>query len=207
MRMAGAAVVAVAALLAVGCTRHRGREQRSEPAGRPLDVAASSPEVRAAVAQADEAIEDLRSTLQGRLMAAMADGGPPAAVAVCQDEAQALTRSIGETRGLALGRTSHRVRNVVNAPREWAVDVVEAYAGRAAVDVEPQTFDLGGRIGVLKPIGTQPLCVTCHGPAEMVRAAIGDVLASSYPDDRAVGFDAGELRGWFWAEVPVAAPR
>jgi hypothetical protein len=198
-------VAVVVTLLTVGCTRHGDPEQRSEPAGGPIDVAAAGPEVRAALAQADEAIADLQRTLQERLITAMAEGGPPAAVTVCRDEAQALTRSIGEQRGLALGRTSHRVRNVVNAPRAWAVDVVDAHAGRAAVEVEAQTFDLGGRIGVLKPIGTQPLCVTCHGPAETVRAAIGDALASSYPDDRAVGFEAGELRGWFWAEVPVAA--
>jgi hypothetical protein len=27
-------------------------------------------------------------------------------------------------------------------------------------------------------------------------------LAARYPDDRATGFAPGDLRGWFWVEVP-----
>ncbi len=55
----------------------------------------------------------------------------------------------------------------------------------------------------LKPIGTQPMCLTCHGPRESIDTAIVDVLESAYPDGRAVGFAAGDLRGWFWAEVAL----
>ena len=36
-------------------------------------------------------------------------------------------------------------------------------------------------------------------------AAIGDLLGTSYPDDRAVGFAAGDLRGWYWVEAPLGA--
>jgi hypothetical protein len=28
-------------------------------------------------------------------------------------------------------------------------------------------------------------------------------LAKTYPGDRATGFAAGELRGWFWLEIPA----
>jgi molybdenum cofactor biosynthesis enzyme MoaA len=103
---------------------------------------------------------------------------------VCRDEAQQVTREVGMRRGVAIGRTSHRVRNPANA--------------------QPVTVDLGGRIGMLRPIGTQPFCETCHGARETVDAAIGDVLKTAYPDDEAVGFAAGDLRGWFWVEADVA---
>jgi hypothetical protein len=68
-------------------------------------------------------------------------------------------------------------------------------------DVRPVVLDLGGRIGVLRPIGTLDFCVTCHGPRETVEAAIGTVLKTAYPQDQATGFAPGDLRGWIWAEV------
>jgi hypothetical protein len=56
---------------------------------------------------------------------------------------------------------------------------------------------------VLRPIGTLDFCVTCHGPRETVDAAIGSVLETAYPQDQAVGFAPGDLRGWVWAEVTL----
>jgi hypothetical protein len=155
------------------------------------------------VSRADRAIQELQTTLLSRLTSALADGGAPAAVRVCRDEAQALTRTVGATHRLELGRTSHRVRNPSNAPRAWAAPTVTAHAGRKVAEVRPVVLDLGGRIGVLRPIGTLESCTTCHGPREAVDAAIGDVLRVAYPQDAAVGFAPGDLRGWIWAEAPL----
>jgi hypothetical protein len=123
-------------------------------------------------------------------------------VTVCRDEAQQLTASIGAKHALQMGRTSHLVRNPANAPRPWTVTYVASWAGAKAADAQPAVFELsGGRVGVLRPIGTMDLCVMCHGPREAVQATIGDVLKASYPNDRAVGFAPGDLRGWFWVEA------
>ena len=53
-------------------------------------------------------------------------------------------------------------------------------------------------MGYVEPIVAQPLCLTCHGKAisEATRAA----LAERYPDDKATGFEKGDLRGLFWVE-------
>lgn len=147
-------------------------------------------------------MSDLQTTLIGRLKTELGRGGPAAAVAVCRDEAQSLTESIGATHRLEIGRTSHRVRNPLNAPRGWARTYVASYAGSRAADATPATFELeNGRLGVLRPIGTLDLCVLCHGQREAVEPVIGDVLRASYPGDSAVGFAPGDLRGWFWVEV------
>jgi hypothetical protein len=180
--------------------------------GTPLAVDQVSPasveDIRRRVGQqravdlAEKAIAELQTTLVGRLKAELGKGGPPAAVAVCRDEAQQLTASIGATHGLEMGRTSDRVRNPANTPRSWAATYVASWAGARAADAQPAVFELsGGRVGVLRPIGTMDLCVMCHGPREAVQATIGDVLKTSYPDDRAVGFAPGDLRGWFWVET------
>jgi hypothetical protein len=154
------------------------------------------------VARAEDAIAELQSTLLARLQEAMAAGGPAAAVTVCRDEAQALTAAVGEKHRLLIGRTSERVRNPANVPKPWAAAHVAASAGLKLAEATPRVIDLADRgIGVLRPIGVAPLCVACHGAPESVRAVIGPVLADAYPDDRAVGYAPGDLRGWFWVEV------
>lgn len=176
-------------------------QDRPQPVG-----PTAGPATEAAVKTANEAIQELQTTLVGRLSSAMADGGPRAAVRVCRDEARALTASVGAAHGVAIGRTSDRLRNPANAPRPWAAPIVAAQAGRKAAEATPVALDLGDRVGVLRPIGTLDFCVTCHGPAPTVDAAIGDVLKAAYPEDRAVGFAPGDLRGWFWVEVPKSRP-
>ncbi|MCC7031434.1 MAG: DUF3365 domain-containing protein [Acidobacteria bacterium] len=169
-------------------------------------MSAPTPRVAAAVDRADAAVRQLQLTLISRLKEELGRGGPKAAVTVCRDEAQQLTDSVGKAQDLAIGRTSHKIRNPRNAPRAWAAGTVASSAGRPITGARPAVFDLGDRVGVLRPIGQMAMCETCHGPREQVEAAIGDVLRTSYPDDQAVGFAAGDLRGWFWVEV-LLAPR
>ena len=156
----------------------------------------------AAVERAGRAMQALQAALITRLGQAMEQGGPRRAIDVCRTEAQSITAKVAAEQGIAIGRTSHRLRSPVNAPPEWAAALVAAAAGRKAADVEPQVIDLGDRVGVLRPLGTAELCTRCHGDAEKVKATIGDLLAASYPTDQAVGFAVGDLRGWAWAEVP-----
>lgn len=196
----GVVVLACAGAAMAGLWRagEAAAQPRSGGSVRPVAMASAPEPVKAALAKADAAIGDLQRTLVARLTEAMTQGGPNAAVTVCRDEVQTLTATLGTQHGLAIGRTSHRVRNPSNEPRAWAQEIVAASAGQKVAGAQTYAFHLGGRrIGVLKPIGTMPLCVTCHGPREQVQAAIGDVLTTAYPDDRAVGFAEGDLRGWF----------
>lgn len=161
-------------------------------------------ETKIAVERATTAMDSLQAALLSRLRAELERGGPPAAVGVCRDSAAVITARVARTQGVELGRTSHRLRNPANAPRDWARVAVESAAGSKAAAESLRVFDLGDRVGVLRPIGTAPLCVSCHGPAEAVRAAIGPALAAAYPKDAAVGFAPGDLRGFMWAEVAKA---
>lgn len=172
---------------------------------RQVDLASAPATITSAVERANAAIQELQSTLLARLSGELATRGPAAAVAVCRDEALQLTSSIAARRMIAIGRTSHRLRNPANAARPWAAATVASHAGRKVADASPVVFDLGGRVGVMRPIGTVDFCLQCHGAPATVEASLGEVLKSSYPKDQAVGFAAGDLRGWVWAEVPISA--
>lgn len=159
----------------------------------------------AETARAEQAMNELQQALLARLKAAMDGGGPAAAVEVCRTDARAIADEVARKQGIELGRTSHRLRNSGNAPRPWARAIVDGSGGVKASAEKLRTIDLGDRVGVLRPIGTAEACTRCHGPEEEVRRNIGGTLTAVYPDDRATGFAPGDLRGWFWAEVPKTA--
>ena len=112
----------------------------------------------------------------------------------------ATLQRLARQEGIAAGRTSDRVRNPANAPRSWAAPLVKAHAGASARTVEGFAVDLGDKVGVLRPIAERPICAGCHGPllAPDVKAAV----LERYPADMGAGFDDGEIRGWFWVEMP-----
>jgi len=155
---------------------------------------------------AEAAIRDLQQRLSARLQEELKKGGPAGAMAVCRDEAQALTAETARALGIRVGRSSHRLRNPGNVAPAWAEPWVQAGAGRKAASAEAVVVDLGDRVGVLRPLPTLSVCAQCHGPVERLSPEVRALLATAYPQDRATGFEEGDLRGFIWAEAPVAAP-
>ena len=45
------------------------------------------------------------------------------------------------------------------------------------------------------------MCVICHG--EGLSRDVAARIDELYPDDRAIGFEVGDLRGVFWTEFPT----
>ena len=72
---------------------------------------------------------------------------------------------------------------------------------RPAREWKPAVYDLGAKLGVVEPLPTQALCVTCHGPAQGIPADVKQKLGERYPKDQATGFAEGDLRGVAWVEL------
>jgi hypothetical protein len=142
------------------------------------------------------------AALMTRLSDALEEIGAPAAIAVCKVEAPMWTSRATDGTGIEAGRTSHALRNPANAPRPWMEPIVKEGAGKKVSEVGMRVVDLGEKVGVARPIGTMGLCVTCHGDDKAVSAEVVTAIAQKYPDDKARGFAEGDVRGWFWAEVP-----
>lgn len=194
-------IVWIAALLSAACARRDGAAPRVYAVDEV--PAALAPAVRAA----DASIELLKQRLVTRLREELSRGGPAAAIDVCRSEAQAVTDAVARERGVALGRTSHKLRNPANAPRAWAAPYLADAAGRKAEAVAPRVIDLGDRVALLRPLATMEMCLGCHGPGDALSPEVRAVLEKSYPSDQAVGFAVGDFRGFAWAEVKKDAPR
>jgi hypothetical protein len=176
-----------------------GTMAQGPPAGYPPDQVPGT--LNPAVRRAEAAFAALQGGLLRRLQDATR-AGPAAAVDVCRVEAPAIAVHVAEQQKVAIGGTSHLLRNPKNAPPSWATATVAEAAGQPAAAVRQRVFDLGDTVGVLRPIPMGLICTNCHGPAESLGADVCRALQQGYPHDKAVGFKEGDLRGWMWAEVP-----
>lgn len=143
------------------------------------------------------------ASLKGRLVAALADGGPTEAIEVCHRDATAITDQAlaAAPEVLALRRVSTRWRNPANqadaldlaAWRVFEEDTLES--PNEPEDLLVPDPDRGDRLVYYRALRMAPLCLTCHGPPEQIPAGVRTLLAERYPDDRATGFLEGDLRG------------
>lgn len=165
-----------------------GAEQRAPPRYGAGEVPVA---LQPAVGRAQEAIRAATCEAERRF----GEGDPDANASHC-DGARAVE-------GVEVGRTSARLRNPKNAPPAWARAYVEATDGQKASAVSAAVFDLGGRVGLLRPIEVRQRCLACHATRERLAEGTRSWLSRSYPRDRALGYELGDLRGFWWAEAPL----
>ena len=158
--------------------------------------ASQSAQHATAIAARDAMFANLMTTLSSELAAQ----GPSGAIAVCKDKAPEVAKATGERFGVEIGRTSWKLRNPENAAPSWAEALLAKRPQEPRLSASPE-----GHLGVTLPIRLQSQCLSCHGPADSIPGDVREALATLYPEDRATGFREGELRGWFWVEVPPPA--
>jgi SOUL heme-binding protein/Protein of unknown function (DUF3365) len=194
------------------------------PAGDPV-IARYNPPRRAAtkttppaadVAEAGARANRLQAELSAKLQAAIGAGGPVAAIAVCKLEAPAIAARLSGD-GWQVRRVGTRVRNPASGrPDAWEQAALEQFARRLragepaeGLSVAAVVEDAGGatRLRWMRPIMTGALCVTCHGAVESQSPGLRAALRREYPQDAAVGYAPGELRGAFSVSRTYAAAR
>lgn len=158
-------------------------------------------EFRPVIARADLMIAAMHDSMIRELNRGFEAGGADQAIKSCHIDSLLMAQRITRE-GAAAGRTSDRLRNPTNTPKAWAAELVKANAGRMARDVDGFAVDLGDAVGVMRPLVQRPICANCHGPTDKLSDVVRQELADRYPADKAVGFKEGEIRGWFWVEVP-----
>ena len=133
----------------------------------------------------------------GELTTALDEGGPNAAIEVCSLRAPEIAAAVSNEYGLFLGRTSHRLRNQSNVPPVWAEPLVRDMVTEPTWLVGPD-----GQVAGMLPITLKTECGMCHGPRDQIADDVLARLDDFYPDDAAVDFVEGDLRGWIWVEAP-----
>lgn len=172
----------------------------------------------ALAAEADRLASRFQQELGHQLTAAMARGGPVAAVDTCKVEAPRVAAQLAAASGWSVRRVGTRVRNpATGTPDDWE----RAQLGRFAASLASPDGPGGGASGLtammvergrgttrfryMKAIVTAPHCLACHGTRSAQSAELREALGRNYPQDSAVDYSAGELRGAFSLTRPLPA--
>jgi len=141
--------------------------------------------------------DKLFQSLLSELTASIGANGVSKSIEICKTRAPELAKSIGDEFGLRIGRTSFKLRNAESKPPSWATTFVDEH-----IEKEVNVALDDDQLGVLLPIRLKESCIKCHGSKESVSPEVADAIAGHYPQDNAMGFSEGDLRGYFWIEVP-----
>ncbi|MDX2287945.1 MAG: DUF3365 domain-containing protein [Hyphomicrobiaceae bacterium] len=168
-------------------------------------ASAADPALEERVKAARAAVQQLAGQLKGELVGALESGGPVKAMEVCSVVAPQLAASVADSARLSIGRTALKVRNPGNRPDAFETQHLAAFAARLAAGEDVAKIDhaeivtdaAGTRVfRYMKaiPMAEKP-CAACHG--SVIQPDVKAQIDTLYPEDRAVGFAAGELRGAF----------
>ncbi len=167
--------------------------------GHAEDQAVSMDQAAAWRSRGADIVAPYKKELKAALMTALADG-PAEAIEACRLEAPRISRALAMD-GIELGRTSHRLRNPDNAPRDWVRPLLAEYVDGAGESRSRVISLAGGRVGYVEPITVLAPCLICHGSG--IPSPAAERIAELYPEDEATGFAADEFRGLFWVEFPA----
>lgn len=150
-------------------------------------------------AQGQEIAKSTFVVLSSALKLRLEDGEVVDAVGYCNTAAYPLTDSVSQAFGVDIRRTSNKVRNPSNALLHFEKPVFESFVAEMNAGTEPRGKAMrkeDGQVHYFQPIFLQPLCMNCHGVVgEQVKTEDYQLIASLYPNDQAVGYKPGELRG------------
>jgi cytochrome c553 len=138
------------------------------------------------------------SQLKGELVSAIKQGGFESGVEVCKAKAPKIAESLS-TDGWLVGRTSLRVRNIENSPDLWEAKILNQFAAQlangASVNKLSTSVIQDDQFRMMKAIPTGSVCMACHGSS--VDKVTAQKINKLYPQDNAVGYSIGDLRGAF----------
>ncbi len=153
------------------------------------------------IEKAHVAVDELKNKFRQALTKAVHEKGSKGAIGDCKITAPKTPSGLKiDARSLEVGRTSHKLRNQSNAPREWVKPYLEKFSAMKPADIPKSTLVpiANDHVGYLEPLFVEPVCLNCHG-SNLARG-VKEELSTLYPGDRATGFNVGDFRGLVWLE-------
>lgn len=174
--------------------------QTPAPAATPAPSTSTAPDKAALTEQAKAAVQKLGGTLKGELEAAMQTGGPIPALSICNLKAPEIAKAVSSESGMQVSRVSLKNRNpTMGQPTVWQAQVLGDFDARKAkgeaVDTLAYSEIVDNEFRFMKAIPTGAVCLTCHGTE--VKPEVLTKIKELYPNDKAIGYKEGDIRGAF----------
>lgn len=167
---------------------------------------------------ADDLLPEARkvaSTVPPKLLAVLTaeigKSGPEGAIGVCREQAPQMAKAASEQTGWSIRRVSLNNRNPKAVPDAWERAILQDFDRRAAAGESPATLEKGEVVTedgkksyrYMKALPTMDLCLKCHGVQDSLSPAVKEKLAALYPQDKATGYSAGQIRGAMTIRKPL----
>lgn len=137
--------------------------------------------------------------LSEKLTEQMQLGGPAQALPFCNVEAIPLSQKLSEENNATIKRTSDKWRNPTNKPSERELEIINNYHKLISEKQEITPIvevDSNNKKHYYAPIILKANCLACHGKVEeFVSMKTDSIIKSLYPNDKAIGYNEGDLRG------------
>ncbi|MEO2068808.1 MAG: DUF3365 domain-containing protein [Desulfurobacteriaceae bacterium] len=157
----------------------------------------------------ERASKELMKELKSNLVRAISKKGTEGAVLFCAKEAEKITKIVNNRLGnIKVSRVSEKYRNPTNRPSKIDVEVLRLLEEKQKEgDLPPfyiSAVKKGGKVFYIyyKPLITNQFCLNCHGSLKSMDPKIVRVIKEKYPNDKAVNYKAGELRGVIKVVIP-----
>lgn len=165
-----------------------------------LTSAAALPaaEINPREAVAAKAIGQLGQEMRKKLTDSLQKNGPAGAITVCAKDAPIISSRIEHELGVTVKRTSLKVRNPQNAPDPKERELLESLAAdHLAGKKLPQGVSVfpGAPNRFYKVVIMEQVCLKCHGDTTTMNEGVRKEIGATYPDDKAIGYKAGDFRG------------
>jgi hypothetical protein len=153
--------------------------------------------------------DSAQSLLFAELKRVISEQGIEAAIPYCHSNAYRLVTSVAENNGTTIKRVSLKTRNPNNKPDATELEILEAYSyvseQNMALTEEVRFSEDKRYVLYTKPISIQSaLCLNCHGTiGSEVLPTVADKIISLYPNDQAIGYKLGDLRGMWSIKMPL----
>lgn len=148
--------------------------------------------------EAREKVKGFGLQLKRTLKHELQTNGFESAVNACNLQAPVIEQQ-NTGQGWAVSRTALKVRNSDNAPSAWEEKVLQTFESQVASGENPKTIEyaevVDGEFRYMKAIPTGKVCLACHGAS--LQPELKTHISSLYPEDQAIGFSLGQLRGAF----------
>lgn len=140
-----------------------------------------------------------KQAIKSALQSAIKEGGLEYALEYCNLNALPITDSVSIIENVQIKRLAKKNRNPLNATDENESNIYKSYVIKWIGGEYMYPMVIPGKNNhpvYFDPMLVEALCLNCHGTVgEQINPELAKKIAELYPDDKAIDFKAGELRG------------
>lgn len=149
-------------------------------------------------------VAETQAVLAKNLTNAIGSAGTEYALEFCNTKAIHLTDSMAQALHAGLKRVTDKPRNATNQADESELEIINQAKEKLqkGEQPEPVIMEKNGKIVGLYPIMTNQMCLQCHGKKDTdIKVVTMKKLNALYPQDKATGYAANEVRGMWVVEM------